>query len=272
MVCLGAAPSAQAGTSTVQNPTAVFDSPGTKQVTLTVCYFRNCSSITKNVVVLDPTPVVISASATVLSAEVGQLVQLVGTGKGKPPLTYTWRVTPPTAPAFTLSGATTWWDTRGMAPGSYQVAMTITNSAGTAVSPPSNVILLPEQASDFYTLAPCRVYDSRSGAGTPLASGVAKLISLAACGIPSDAHAVAGNLTIVGPTGPGNVTLYPGNYPVPATSTIDFNAGAARANGVVMPLASDGSAMLSVYPSVANNGTVHVILDVSGYFKPAVVP
>ena len=274
MVCLGAAPSAQAGTSTVKNPTASFDTPGTKQVTLTVCSgpLNVCSSVTKDVVVLDPMPVVISASAALLSAEVGQLVPLVGTGRGKPPLNYSWQVIPPTAPAFTLSGATAWWDTTGMAPGVYQLVMTITNGFGTAVSPTSSVILLPEQVSDFYSLSPCRVYDSRSGAGTPLASGVATVISMAPCGIPSDAHAVAGNLTIVGPTGTGSVVLYPGNYPVPVTNTITFNPGMVRANGVVMPLASDGSATLSVYPTVANNGTVHVVLDVSGYFKPAVVP
>jgi PKD repeat protein len=271
MVCLGAVPSAQAGTSSVKNPTVVFDTPGTKQVTLTACSgpLNVCSTVTKSVVVLDPAPVVLSASAALLSAEVGQLVPLVGTGRGKPPLNYTWRVTPPAAPAFTLAGATAWWDTTGMAPGVYQVAMTITNSAGTAVSPTSNVILLAEQPSGFYTLAsPCRVYDSRSGAGTPLASGTAALINMAPCGIPADAHAVAGNLTIVGPTGTGNVVLYPGNYPVPVTNTINFKPGAVRANGVVMPLASDGSATLSVYPTVANNGSVHVILDVSGYFKP----
>jgi PKD repeat protein len=271
VVCLGAAPSAQAGTSSVKNPTVVFATPGTQQVTLTVCSgpLNLCSTVTKNVVVLDPAPVVTSASAALLSAEVGQLVPLVGTGKGKPPLNYTWQVTPPTAPSFTLSGATAWWDTTGMAPGTYQVAMTISNSAGTAVSPTSSVILLAERPSGFYSLpSPCRVYDSRSGAGTPLVSGVATVVSMAACGIPSDAHAVAGNLTIVSPTGTGNVVLYPGNYPVPVTNTINFKPGAVRANGVVMPLASDGSATLSVYPTVANNGTVHVILDVSGYFKP----
>jgi PKD repeat protein len=274
MVCLGAAPSAQAGTSTAKNPTVVFDSPGTKQVTLTVCSapLNVCSTVTKNVVVLDPMPAVISASAALLSAEVGQIVPLVGTGKGKPPLNYSWKVTPPAAPSFTLSGATAWWDTTGMAPGIYQVAMTITNSFGTALSPTSSVILLPERPTDFYTMTPCRVYDSRSGAGAPLASGVATLISMASCGIPADAHAVAGNLTIVGPTGAGSVVLYPGNYPVPVTNSITFNPGMVRANGVVMTLASDGSATLSVYPTVANNGTVHVVLDVSGYFKPSLLP
>jgi hypothetical protein len=264
---LGTVPTVTAATSTAPNPTVVFATPGNKQVSLQVCNVLGCTTSTQTVVVLDPAPSVISASATAVTAEVGQLVELIGTGRGRPPLTYTWQVLPPLAPIVNLPGATAWWDTTGYAPGVYTMKMSISNSAGTAVSPLSTVALLPAQGSDFYTVTPCRVYDSRDS--TALTSGVQRTISVTACGIPADARAVAGNLTIISPTGPGVVSLFPGNYPVPGTSTVNFAAGATRANSVVMPMASDATGTLSLMASLSNSGTVQVVFDVSGYFRPS---
>jgi len=266
-LCLGAASAAAAtGTSILPNPTVVFATPGSKLVTLTPCNGTACSSISQTFQVLDPMPSVISASATGPTAAVGQFVQLVGTGKGKPPLTYTWQVIPLTGPTVNLPGATAWWDTTGYAPGVYQVKMTVANSFGSAASVVSNVALLPAaQGADFYTVTPCRAYDSRSAAALP--SGLVRNISVTSCGIPADAQAVAGNLTVVSPSGPGAIVLFPGNYPLTGTSTINFAANAVRANSVVMPLASDLTGTLNLYASLSNNGTVQVLFDVSGYFK-----
>ena len=267
---LGTGTAARAGTSTQQNPSVVFTSPGSKQVSLTVCNGALCTTSTQTVVVLDPMPVVTGAGISSITAEVGQLVRLSGTGTGQPPLTFTWTVTPLTAPAFNLPGATAWWDTTGQPPGVYTISLTISNTAGTASSLPLTVTLLPAAASDFYTVTPCRVYDSRSGAA--LASGSTTVISVAAagCGIPSNARAVAGNLTVVNPDNQGFVTLFPGNYPLPVTSTINYVGGVVRANSVVMPMASDGSGTLALFATVAGSGSVHVVLDVSGYFAASV--
>jgi PKD repeat protein len=264
-LCFGAASAVQAASSTAANPTVVFATPGSKQVTLTPCNGAACSSITQSVQVLEPMPFVISASATGLTAEVGQLVQLVGTGRGKPPLTFTWQVIPLVGPAVNLPGATAWWNTTGYPPGVYQLKMTIANSFGTATSAFSTVALLPEQGSSFYTVTPCRAYDSRSA--TALAGGLVRTISVTSCGIPADARSVAGNLTVVSPTGPGALALFPGNYPVPGTTTVNFAANAVRANSVVMTLASDGTGTLNLFASLSNTGNVHVLFDVSGYFK-----
>jgi PKD repeat protein len=268
-LCLGAASAVSvasaAGASTAPNPTVIFATPGSKQVTLTPCNGAACSSITQAVQVLDPVPAVISASASGLTAEVGQLVELVGTGRGKPPLTYTWQVIPSAAPAVNLPGATAWWDTTGYSPGAYQVKMTVANSFGTAISAISTVTLLPAQGSNFYTVTPCRAYDSRSA--TALTSGLVRTISVTACGIPADARAVAGNLTVISPSGPGALVLFPGNYPVSGTSTVNFATNAVRANSVVMTLASDGTGTLNLYASLSNNGNLQVLFDVSGYFK-----
>jgi len=275
MLCLGvfpgAVPAARAGTSTLQNPSVVFTAPGSKQVTLTACNGPSlCTTALNNVLVLDPTPAVTGAGAAVTVAEVGQLVRLSGTGTGKPPLTFTWQVTPLAGPAFNLPGATAWWDTTGQLPGVYTIALTISNTAGAAGSLPLLVTLLPAAASDFYTITPCRVFDSRSGAA--LATGSTTVINVAAagCGIPANARAVAGNLTVVNPDNLGFVTLFPGNYPQPITSTVNYAGGAVRANSVVMPMATDGSGTLALFANVAGGGAVDAVLDVSGYFAVTV--
>lgn len=119
---------------------------------------------------------------------------------------------------------------------------------------------------DFFTLTPCRVLDTRSS--TALSSGVERMALIAgSCGVPATARALAVNATVVQPTGNGYLTLHPGDVGVPLTSTLNFRAGETRANYAVLALALDGTGTLSLTPSVAGSGTVHVILDVFGWFE-----
>lgn len=120
----------------------------------------------------------------------------------------------------------------------------------------------------FFTLAPCRINDTRTAGQRPVASGVPEVWPLhATCGIPSTARAVSVNLTVVAPTGAGFLTLLAGDQPLPATSTINFRAGQVRANNAVIPLAGNGGGTLGVFASVGGDGSVHVVLDVNGYFE-----
>jgi hypothetical protein len=269
VLCLGAAPAARAGTSTLQNPSVIFTTPGSKQVSLTACNGATCSTASQSLLVLDPKPVVTGAAVSTATAEVGQLVHLTGTGTGKPPLSYLWQVTPLTSQAaFIVSGASAWWDTTGLSSGVYTVGLGISNTAGLASSLPATVTLTAASPTDFYTINPCRAYDSRSGAA--LVSGSSTVINVvaSACGIPTNARVVVGNLTVVSPSGQGFVSVYPGNYPQPATATSTFVGGVVLANSVILPLATDGSGTLSIALLVGNNGSSHVVLDVTGYFLP----
>jgi hypothetical protein len=72
------------------------------------------------------------------------------------------------------------------------------------------------------------------------------------------------NLTITSPTSPGFVTLYPADGTRPLASSINFSPGQTRANNAVLPLAVDATGF-RVFNGSA--GTVHVILDVNGYFE-----
>ncbi len=259
------APALRAGTSNQQNPVATFATPGVKQVTLQVCNSAGCSTVTKTVTVLNPLPVVTSASLSPALPEAGQLVRLTATGTGKPPLAFNWQTPGTPAP----SGSSVWWNTAGLAPGAYTVTLQLQNSVGIALPVTLPVVLSPPTPLDFYTVSPCRVYDSREGSGA-LLSGIARTVQVTGrCGIPARARAVAANVTVIAATNSGNMTLYPGNYPQPISSTLNFVASITRSNHALLPLATDGSGTLAAVASLAGGtGSSHLVVDVSGYYAP----
>jgi len=128
-------------------------------------------------------------------------------------------------------------------------------------------VIALDNGADFYTVAPCRIYDSRLT--TALSSGVSRMIPIAgSCGVPSTARAVALTLTVVGSTNSGNLTLYPGATDGPATSSINFGTGVTRGNNGLFPLGTGvGLGALEARATLSGGGQVHLLLDVSGYFQ-----
>jgi hypothetical protein len=122
---------------------------------------------------------------------------------------------------------------------------------------------------DFYTVQPCRLFDTRSNSGMPLQSGTERVFAISgACGIPVTARAISVNLTVIDATGNGNVSLYPGDAQAPGSSAINFAAGVTRANNAILALAHNGAGTLTARATVnASPGQVHLILDVNGYFQ-----
>jgi streptogramin lyase len=149
---------------------------------------------------------------------------------------------------------------------------------GGPVSPPSPDLIArftlpstpPPPAASFYTLAPCRVIDTRNPAGPyggpALISEATRVFSMAGqCGIPTGATAIAVNIAVTQPiSGPGFLTMFPAGGARPLTSVINFRAGQTRANNAILPLSGSGG--LSVYCQ-QGGGTTHFILDVTGYFQ-----
>lgn len=123
--------------------------------------------------------------------------------------------------------------------------------------------------TDLFVVAPCRLFDTRRPEDGPaLVSNVPVLLEIdGGCGIPATARALALNVTVWEPAGSGHLDLYPGDSAIPATSTINFTAGLARANNAIVTLALDGTGTLGLHAFVTGGGTVHVILDVVGYFE-----
>jgi hypothetical protein len=118
----------------------------------------------------------------------------------------------------------------------------------------------------FYTVTPCRALDTRSSEGGPiLAAGAARTLRLVGnCGIPSDAASVSMNVTATGATSAGHLRLYPAATPLAPNSSLNFSPGQTRANNAVSSLGAAGD--LSIF-SGQPSGSVHIIVDVNGYFQ-----
>ncbi len=152
-----------------------------------------------------------------------------------------------------------------------QVALFVSNASDLVANDhniaPDLFALVHDSSLDYYTLTPCRLLDTRQAQDGPaLASGTTKTFQpRGVCGIPATARALELNVTVTAPTGDGYLTAYPGGTGMPIASTVNFVAGITRANNAVVPLGSDGTVALT--PLVGGAGTVHVVIDVAGYFE-----
>ena len=123
---------------------------------------------------------------------------------------------------------------------------------------------------DFYTLAPCRLLDTRNqpGGSAPIASGAVReldVFAVSACGVPANATALAINFTATGATSGGELAIYSAGPPAGA-STVSFRPGVTRANNAIVLLSLDGK--LKLRPSLNAAGSTHAVVDVVGYFAP----
>ncbi len=124
------------GTSTQQNPTAVFSSPGVKQVTLQVCNTGGCTSIAKAVTVLNPAPAIVSVASVPPLVGQGQVVSLSAQTTGRPALTHRWTIsgTGATTGSFEILGNPAQWNAAMPGLGTYQVRLEVMNTASSVFS------------------------------------------------------------------------------------------------------------------------------------------
>lgn len=121
----------------------------------------------------------------------------------------------------------------------------------------------------YFSLTPCRVVDTRNATSTnggPVLLGNTQrdFQIRGNCGVPTGAKAVSINVTVVSPTVSSWLAVWPSGQARPYVSTINFDPSSpALANGALVGL-SQNTADLSVYNS---EGSVHVLIDVTGYFQ-----
>jgi hypothetical protein len=121
----------------------------------------------------------------------------------------------------------------------------------------------------YHATGPARVLDTRFGDGLsePFLSATPRTWQVAGRGgVPAEAIAVSGNVTVTGQTSAGFVAVTPVATSNPATSTLNFPAGDTRANGIVVPLGSGGT--LSALFQGKPGSKADLIFDVTGYFLP----
>lgn len=101
--------------------------------------------------------------------------------------------------------------------------------------------------------------------GPALSAGAIRVFGLGGtCGLPVTARAAAFNVTVTSPTNGGFLTAFPTGSALPVASTINFLAGQTRANNAVLALGAGGN--LSVFCGLSS-GSVHFVIDVTGYFE-----
>ncbi len=124
-----------------------------------------------------------------------------------------------------------------------------------------NGYVSPGASQIFMPVTPARLYDSRS-IGMPLQPGEVRRITVegGASPAPSEAVAVALNLTGVMPDQTGFIRVFPCDVAEPAVSTLNPRLGQARANSAIVPTAGDGTICLT------SNVTSHFIVDITGWF------
>ena len=135
------------------------------------------------------------------------------------------------------------------------------NTANDMASDPTAIL----PVSSFFTVAPCRLLDTRSS--SPLGAGATMTVVLAggACGIPVLAAAVSVNVAVTGAGTTGYLVLYAANQAPPPTSTLSFKGGQTRANNAIVGVATDGSGTIKVHNG--STAPLDVVIDVNGFFE-----
>jgi hypothetical protein len=122
----------------------------------------------------------------------------------------------------------------------------------------------------FFAVTPCRVVDTRGIVGIDGGPHLTRQWRAFAinglCGIPSNAAAVAFNVTIANATLDGFLVMFPYNTPQPVSRVLNWAGGdPAIANGAIVPV-TQGALNLQTICAITQGGTADLILDVTGYF------
>ncbi|MFD3762342.1 PKD domain-containing protein [Streptomyces sp. NPDC058622] len=122
-------------------------------------------------------------------------------------------------------------------------------------------------AGGYTSMTPARFVDTREGHGASRGRLPARTAFETRIGglreVPQGITAVALNVTVTEPEGPGHLTAFSGAGPVPTSSNLNFVRGQTVANSVIVPVAADGT--VKVF-----NGSwmpAHVVVDVVGYYS-----
>jgi len=127
-------------------------------------------------------------------------------------------------------------------------------------------------ALPFIAMTPCRLVDTRSGAGPfagpILAAGSSRSFDVPAgpcAGIPASAAAYSLNITVTASPGasPGSyLTAWATGSPTPNVSNLNYATGQTIANAAIVPAGTAGAI------SVVSNASTHLIIDINGYYAP----
>jgi hypothetical protein len=144
--------------------------------------------------------------------------------------------------------------------GSGDVSIYVTNSTDVVLD--VNGYFAPPETGGLllYTVPPCRVLDTRNGAGAFEGTLVVP-VEGSTCAPPATARAYVLNATVVPPGILGYLTLWPDGGTQPLVSTLNSYDGAIASNMVIVPT-TNGS--IEAY----STNLTQLIFDLSSYFAP----
>jgi YVTN family beta-propeller protein len=116
-------------------------------------------------------------------------------------------------------------------------------------------------ALSLYSVAPCRVLDTRKAGGAFSGKLVVDVLN-SVCGPPSTAQAYVFNATVVPVGSLGYLTLWPDGQQQPVVSTLNATDTAITSNLAIVPASAQGK--IDAYA----NGITNLLLDISSYFAP----
>ena len=153
--------------------------------------------------------------------------------------------------------------------GHLPVSLTVTNLLGGHAIKTGYVTASIPAAATYTAMDPVRVMDSRFGTGGisgKFVNGTPRSFQVANTnGIPPNAVAITGNLTVTTQSKSGFLFIGPTATSTPTSSTLNFPVGDTRANAVTVGLSGTGQ-LAVVYKSSAAGATTNAFLDVTGYF------
>jgi hypothetical protein len=120
--------------------------------------------------------------------------------------------------------------------------------------------------TDFYTVIPCRLLDTRQASGAIPVGGSLTFPAGGRCGVSPTAKAVVVNVTAVAPPAEGELRMGPAGTSRPANPVLYFVKGTTRASGPIVPtLGANGG--LTLHCEMAGFGSTHAVVDTTGYFE-----
>jgi hypothetical protein len=148
----------------------------------------------------------------------------------------------------------------------YTFTVTASNGVGPGPASDPSAPVTPLGGSTYHAITPTRVLDTRNGTGGlsgPFTNHAARTFTVS--GVPSNATAVTGNLTVTGQTSSGYLFIGPVATNNPGSSTLNFPVGDDRANAVTVALGVGGSLSIT-FVAPSNGPSANAIFDVTGYF------
>ena len=119
----------------------------------------------------------------------------------------------------------------------------------------------------YVPINPVRVLDTRYGTGAPKAAvapfGTVQATVSGVDGLPKNPQTIAANVTVTGPSGSGDIEVYPDYLSSPpGVSTLNFAKGDTIANATTMSTENTGEKLYN-----QSAGSSQLILDVFGYYQ-----